>query len=67
MRIGCRRDYRGLRVPILSSSAASWRATSGPNSEASKTWQISITSSSDAGQREAHSIASSFDVAWIIQ
>ena len=31
------------------------------------TWRTSITSLSDAGQRDAHSMASSFDFTWIIQ
>ena len=36
-------------------------------SDISCTWRTSITSLSEAGQRLAHSIASSFDFTWIIQ
>ena len=48
-----------------SSPAAS--CTSCGKSDISKIWRTSIMSPSPAGQRDAHSIASSRDLAWMIQ
>ena len=41
--------------------------TSAGKSESSCTCRISMTSFPEAGQRVAHSIASSLDLTWIIQ
>jgi hypothetical protein len=49
----------------LSPAAAFW--TSGGKSSSSCTWRISITSFPEAGQRDAHAIASSRERTWIIQ
>src|SRR5437870_5497827 len=50
-----------------SRAASSGGKISGGKSDASTTWRISITSPSANGQREAHSIASSFDFTRISQ
>ena len=51
----------------ISAKPAAASLTSAGKSENSWTWRTSITSLSEAGQRDAHSIASSFDFTWIIQ
>src|SRR5712692_9048907 len=61
--------YDTLRLDCSCNSgnpaAASW--TSAGKSDISCTWRSSITSLSEAGQRDAHSTASSLDLTWIIQ
>src|SRR6185437_5940081 len=51
---------------ISGSPAAASRTSSG-KSDISCTWRISMISLAEAGQRDAHSIASSRDFTWIIQ
>ena len=58
---------RYLLLASFSASSRSWCATSGPKSSGSWTWRISITSLAPAGQRLAHSIASSRDFTRISQ
>src|SRR6185437_1442064 len=53
--------------PAFPNTSEAVCCTSGGNSEISITWRISIVSLSEAGHREAHSTASSFDRTWIIQ
>src|SRR5712691_3698495 len=50
-----------------SRAASSHEKTSGGKSEASKTWRISTSAPSPKGAREAQSIASCLDFAWISQ
>src|SRR6266581_2103771 len=70
---GGSRHYRFAALPSSSSRSFCSRAPSlggrfsAGKSESSCTWRISIVSFSEAGQRLAHSIASSRDFTWIIQ
>src|SRR5205814_6813839 len=62
-------DYplRGPDCDWSSENPAAAALTSGGKSANSCTWRTSITSLSEAWQRDAHSTASSFDFTWIIQ
>jgi hypothetical protein len=59
--------YCKLPFDCISTKPAAASCTSGGKSSISCTWRISIISLSPAGHREAHSIASAFDLTWIIQ
>ena len=58
---------RAPAVRCISVKPAAASCTSGGKSPNSWTWRTSISSLSDMGQRDAHAIASSFDLTSIIQ
>ena len=59
--------FRGLAPFCISERPAAAFLTSSGKSDSSCTWRTSITSLSEPGHREAHSIASAIDFTWIIQ